>query len=244
MAQLLRVCDDGQLELLTRSTGRFRTLVDPQEFPFDAQSLTLDLIERAHTSDEVRLHFGRGDEQFSRAAPAMELTGWRLGDVDLDAELVPGWNGERYSKVRASLRVQRVGIAGLTTIFIPLFASLLIPLLALWMNRPTAEGYEVPAFELANMGVGGLFSVIALSFAVSSEYSAVSVGDNTVTRLFALNYTTLALSLVTVVSLFRFNLVLRFFGPHVNREVFSFLLWALPLLTLATAVAFVLVSAV
>jgi len=124
-----------------------------------------------------------------------------------------------------------------------LLASLLIPLLALWMNRATPEGFEVEAFELANMGIGGLFSVIALSYAVSSAYGSIAGSDNTVTRLFALNYATLAVALVVVVVFFQRNVVLRHFGPYVHEQVFKFLLWALPVLTLGTSIAFVLIAA-
>ena len=63
------------------------------------------------------------------------------------------------------------------------------------------------------------------------------------TRLFALNYATLAISLGVVVLLFRGNLVLRCFGPYVHEQVFRFVLWAVPLLTLCTALSFVLVAA-
>ena len=111
------------------------------------------------------------------------------------------------------------------------------------MNRTTPEGFEVEAFELANVGIGGLFSVIALSYAVSSAYGSIAGSDNTVTRLFALNYATLAIALGVVVLLFRCNLVLRYFGPYVHEQVFKFVLWALPLLTLGTSVAFVFIAA-
>ena len=66
--------------------------------------------------------------------------------------------------------------------------------------------------------------------------------DNTVRRLFALNYLALALSLIINLTLFRFNLPLRWFGRYVQEQVFLFLSWAVPLLVLATAVATLLVA--
>jgi hypothetical protein len=239
----LRIYADGELELIVRSTGRFKVNVDVSRFPFDVQALSQQLIVRDETTDRVGLHFDKDDEEFSRALSTVNLDAWGIGDVDLDADLVSGWNGDRYARVTASLLVTRSPASGLTTIFIPLLASLLIPLLTLWMNRPTREGFEVEAFELANMGIGGLFSVIALSLAVTSSYGSIGGSDNTVTRLFALNYATLALSLAIVVLFYRGNLVLRLFGPYVHEQVFRFLLWALPLLTLGTSITFVLVAA-
>jgi hypothetical protein len=198
---------------------------------------------REQTTDEVVLRFDKDDVEFSRVSRRATLDGWTPGLVDLDATILPGWNGDRYSRVTASLFVDRTLTTALAPIFIPLVASLLIPLLAIWMNRATLEGFEIEAFELANMGIGGLFSVIALSFAIYSSYSVIAGGDNTVTRLFALNYATLALSLGIVVALFQYNLVHRWFGPYLHQQFFKWLSWALPVLTLGTSVAFLLVAA-
>jgi hypothetical protein len=111
------------------------------------------------------------------------------------------------------------------------------------MNEATEDGFAVEAFELANMGIGGLFSVIALSFAVYSQYTMLGAGDNTVTRLFALNYLMLSLALGVVVLLYRYNVLLRLFGPYIQREMFRYLTWAMPLCTLTTSIAFILVAA-
>jgi hypothetical protein len=64
-----------------------------------------------------------------------------------------------------------------------------------------------------------------------------------VTRLFGLNYAMLALSLIIVVVFFRYELPKRWFGGHVQHEAFKFIAWALPLLSLATACALLLVAA-
>jgi uncharacterized Tic20 family protein len=240
----LRIYADGRVETMARTTARYKAKIDPERFPFDRQYLTLDIITREQTDDEVELTFEKADVEFSRVARTASLDGWSLGLVDLRDEEVAGWNGDRYSRVIASLFVDRVATGSLAPIFIPLIASLLIPLLAVWMNRATEEGFEVPAFELANMGIGGLFSVIALSFAIYSAYGVVAGNDNTVTRLFGLNYASLAIALGVVVLLFRFNVLTRLFGRYVNEEAFRFLSWALPVLSLGTSIAFLLIAAV
>jgi uncharacterized Tic20 family protein len=181
--------------------------------------------------------------EFSRAAKDAKIDGWDIGLVDLSSSTVAGWNGDRYSRATATLFIDRLPGSSIASVFIPLIASLLIPLLALWMNRGTEEGFEVDAFELANMGIGGLFSVIALSFAIYSSNPVIASTDNTVTRLFGLNYAMLALSLVIVVTFFRYELPRRWFGIHVQQQAFLFLSWATPLLALATSMAFLLVAA-
>ncbi|AKU98681.1 hypothetical protein AKJ09_05345 [Labilithrix luteola] len=239
----VRIFPNGDVETFARVTGRYKVNVDPERFPFDRQHLLLELLVRENTTDEVALRFDKDDVEFSRVSHAKHLEGWRPGLVDLRADALPGWNGDHYSRITASLFVDRLATSSLAPIFIPLVASLLIPLLAIWMNRPTSEGFEIQAFELANMGIGGLFSVIALSFAIYSSYGVVAGSDNTVTRLFGLNYVSLALALGIVVLFFRYNLLLRFFGPYVQEQAFRFLTWAMPLLSLAMSIAFMLVAA-
>lgn len=239
----LRVFHDGRVESITRTSGRYKASVDTEAFPFDRQRLALEYIVREITVDEVLLRFQKEDVVFSRVADDAKLAGWDLGIVDLSAGTIAGWNGDRYATTTATLFVDRQAVSSIAPVFIPLLASLLIPLLALWMNRATDEGFEVDAFELANMGIGGLFSVIALSFAIYSANPVIASSDNTVTRLFGLNYAMLALSLSIVVVFFRYELPKRWFGGHVQREAFLFLAWATPLLSLATSLAFLLIAA-
>ncbi|HEU4405679.1 MAG TPA: hypothetical protein VFS43_10345, partial [Polyangiaceae bacterium] len=239
----LRVFANGEVETITRTTAKYRAKVDAEKFPFDRQRLTLDVIIREETTDEVLLEVQRDDVEFSRAASTLELDGWTPSLVTLKTNTVAGWNGDRYSGATASLAVDRVPSTAFAPIFIPLIASLLIPLLAIWMNKANDDGFEIEAFELANVTVGGLFSVIGLSFAVYSSYGVISQGDNTVSRLFGLNYVTLAASLGVVILFFRFNVPRRLFGPYVQEELFEFLLWALPVLALGASIAFVLVAA-
>ena len=59
------------------------------------------------------------------------------------------------------------------------------------------------------MIIGGLFAVIALNFTVNSVYQVLGSGDNPVSRLFALNYVALGVSLLVNVLLFRFGVVER-----------------------------------
>lgn len=239
----VRIFPNGDVETIERRSARYKIKIDAQRFPFDRQFLKVEYIVREDTTDAVVLDYENDDVEWSRIAKEAELEGWTLGLVDLSRGVVPGWNGDRYSRVAASLFVDRIPTTGIAPIFIPLIASLLIPLLAIWMNKSTEEGFEIEAFELANISIGGLFSVIALSFAIYSSYGMIAGGDNTVTRLFGLNYMTLALSLSIVIGFYRFNFPRRLFGRYVEEQIFLFICWALPILTLGTSVAFLLVAA-
>ncbi len=207
-------------------------------------TLALDLVVREDTTDQVAFDYNQDEVEFSRHARGMKLAGWEPGFVHLKRDLLPGWNGDRYALVSASLDVNRDPTTGIAPIFIPLVASLLIPMLAVWMNKVNEDkGFEVDAFELANIVIGGLFSVIALSFAICSSYGVIAGNDNTVTRLFALNYASLAVALLVVICFFRFNLPQRLFGPYVQEQLFRFLSWAMPVLTIGCSIAFLLIAA-
>jgi hypothetical protein len=239
----LRIFPDGRVETLARTTAVYKVAVDVARFPFDHQSLKVEIAVREDTQESVDLDFSSDDVDFSRVANGAELSGWTLGLVNLKREAVKGWDGENYAKVSASLDVQRIATGVIATVFIPLFASLLIPFLATWMNKSEDGGFAVDAFELANVVIGGLFAVIALSFAISSSYPAIASGDNTVTRLIGLNYVALAVGLFIIVIFYRYNIPSRWLGRYVQEQAFRFLIWAFPFLFICTGLAFVLLAA-
>lgn len=239
----LRIFPDGRVETIARTTATYKVPVDLSRFPFDHQSLLIELVVQEDTIETVDLDFSSEDVAFSRVARSVEMDGWMPGLVNLKRELVAGWNGDRYARVLAALDVRRVASSTIATIFIPLFASLLIPFLATWMNRAVDDGFEVEAFELANVIIGGLFAVIALGFTISSAYPNLVSSDNTVSRLLGLNYVALAVGLLITVVFYRYRMPARWFGAYVQEQMFTFLSWAFPLMFIAIGLALVAVSA-
>jgi hypothetical protein len=239
----LKLYPDGSVELVIRTTAVYKTPVDFARFPFDHQPLRIDVALREDTVESVDLDFSKEDVEFSRVARSVELPGWEPGLINLRRTLISGGNGYRYPLVSAELDVRRVAGGTLATIFIPLFASLLIPFLATWMNRSDEGEFAVDAFELANVIIGGLFAVIALSFSVASSFPGLAGSDNTVNRLIGLNYLALAVGLIIAVVFYRYNLPRRWFGPYVQHQMFQFLTWAFPFLFVSIGLIFVLMAA-
>jgi hypothetical protein len=238
----LRIFPDGRVEMMMRARATFESSFDVERFPFDRQRLQVEIVAKRESVLRLSLEFEQDDLDFSRAPDTNELRDWIPGIVSLKRDAVEGWYGEDLSRVTVSLTVQRRAGNSAALIFIPLLASLLIPLLAIWLNRMEEGEFQIEAFEQANVIVGGLFAVIALNFTLNAEYGTLGSTDNTVRRLFALNYLALALSLLINLALFRFNLPMRWFGRYVQEQVFLFVSWAVPLLVLATAVALLLVA--
>ena len=238
----LRVFPDGRVEMIRRTSAEFSTSFEVERFPFDRQKLRIEVAVRDQKADAVALEFEQDDLDFSRAAANATLDGWTLGLVTLRGEPIAGWYGTSHARVIAGLDVSRQSAALVVSIFIPLFASLLIPFLAIWLNRLDDGRFQIETFELTNVIIGGLFAVIALNFTVNSAYQVLSSGDNPVSRLFALNYVVLGVSLLVNVLLFRFGLFERVFGRYAQEQLYLVLVWAVPALALTMAAAVVLVA--
>jgi hypothetical protein len=238
----LRIFPDGRVEMMVRTTATFETPFEVERFPFDRQRLQVEVVSRRESVERLSLEFEQDDLDFSQPPDSNELRDWLPGVVSLKRDVVNGWYGEYLSRVTVSLGMQRRAGGSAALIFIPLLASLSIPLLAIWLNRMEEGEFQIEAFEQANVIVGGLFAVIALNFTLNAEYGMLGSTDNTVRRLFTLNYLALGLSLLINLTLFRFNLPMRWFGRYVQEQVYLFLSWAVPLLVLATALAFLLIA--
>jgi hypothetical protein len=233
----------GTVELVERTQGTFAAPLDEQTFPFDRQELPIDVIIRGDDLDHVSLEFHGDDVEFSRAAVGVAMRGWDVGVVDLQSAPTRGLRGKSQAGVVGALTVHRQWLSVIPPVFIPLFSSMLIPLIAIWLQKVNDEGeFEVDAFELANILIGGLFAVIALNFTVNAEYATLASGDNTVNRLFGLNYASLAFAMMVVIGMFQYGIVGRLFGKYVQEQLYFALSWAMPVLSIGSAIAFLLVA--
>jgi Neurotransmitter-gated ion-channel ligand binding domain len=236
----LRIYPDGQVELTRRTTAEFATPYDVERFPFDHQKLQIELAIRSQTADVVALSFDQRDLDASRAATAVHLDGWTVLHVTLRSEPLTGWYGATHARVVATLEIARHPAATATAIAIPLFATLLIPILVIWLNRMRDGQLQLEAHQLINLLIGGLFAVVALNLSINTRYPALSVGDNLVNRLLALSYVTLGICFLINLLLVRFRVVERTLGRHTQEQCYLVLRWAFPALVLTMAVAMTL----
>jgi hypothetical protein len=236
----LRIYPDGQVELTRRTTAEFATPYDVERFPFDRQKLQVELAVRDQIAEVVALSFDQRDLDSSRAAAGTHLEGWTLLHATLRSEPLAGWYGATHAHIVASLEIARNPAAPATAIGIPLFATLLIPFLAIWLNRVKDGQLQLEAHSLINLLIGGLFAVIALNLSVNSRYTALSVSDNLVSRLLALSYATLGISFLINLLLIRFRVVERLLGRYTQEQCYLVLRWVFPVLVLTMAGAMIL----
>ena len=239
----LRIYPDGRVELMRRITGDFSTEYDVSRFPFGNQQLQVRLVVRDLTANQLGLTFDQDDLDFSRPGADAALDGWNLRFVNLRVEPLAGWYGGTHATLTASLEATRQPGPTIAAIFVPLLASLLIPLLTIWLNRAKEDGtFKIETYELVNILIGGLFAVIALNFTVNSVFEVLESGDNPVNRLFTLNYITLAACLAVNVLLGRFGVAASLFGNYVQEQLYHFLMWAIPAMVLLTAASIIFVA--
>jgi uncharacterized Tic20 family protein len=235
----LRIFPDGRVEMMQRTKGTFTTDYPLNNFPFDRQRLEVEILSRVEPLHRVQLDYRQSELEFSNTRFGGGVEGWKLGLVEMAKAPVVAWRGDMNTGMKVAQVVRRDQMSLLATIFVPLFASLLIPLLVLWLNKKENGEFTIEAFELTNISIGGLFAVVALNFTVNSSFVKLAVGDNPVMRLFGLNYLILGLSIAVGILLYRFNVVRRLFGPHVQEEFFIYINWAIPVLVFSTAAAMV-----
>lgn len=238
----LRLYPNGGVELTQRITGDFDVDIDVGKFPFDRQHLLIEAKVDGLPLSLVALRFGQPELDFSRPSRDTKISGWSIGLVDLRSAPATGWYNVPQARVIASLEVARQPGLIVASIFIPLLASLLIPQLAMWLNHIKEGVFQVDTYEMVNIIIGGLFAVIALNFTVYSTYVVLAGDDNTVNRLFALNYLALAVALVVNISFARFNFLAGLFGPWVQEQAYYVLMWLIPIIVMVLAAAFLLTA--
>jgi hypothetical protein len=236
----VRIYPDGQVELTRRTTAEFATPHDAQRFPFDRQKLQVELAIRDQTSDVIALGFDQRDLDHSRAAAGAHLEGWDLLHVTLRSAPLAGWYGATHAHVVAALEIARHPGPTATGIAIPLFATLLIPFLTIWLNRVKDGQLQLEAHSLINLLIGGLFAVIAFNLSVNTRYPALSLGDSLVSRLIALSYVTLGIAFLINLMLIRFRVIERLLGRYTQEQFYLVLRWAFPVLVLTMAGAMIL----
>jgi hypothetical protein len=124
----VRINYNGDVEMRHRLSGTFKANFSMERFPFDRQNLAVDF--RSHKLNSERLSFvlTQAELEFSTPPHDFDVSGWENGPVMMKAQNTEAWYSEKNSGIVASLTVQRDPSSTFGIIFLPLFATLLIPL--------------------------------------------------------------------------------------------------------------------
>src|SRR5262249_15255417 len=108
----LRIGGMGDIELRQRTTAQFATSFDLGQFPFDRQSLHLNLVSRRERSTLLGFNVRDDDLSFSQASRRTAIDGWAPVRVAVTQKSEPSWYGESQEGLDFSLDVVRRPGAG------------------------------------------------------------------------------------------------------------------------------------
>lgn len=231
--QGLNIKYDGTIRWSRRLRAQFGEIFNVETFPLDRQTLKLSLYSPYESKsrlllvqdEEARASTRHGDEP---------VAGWKLGRMWAVPSYAVRANGAAYSQLTFQMRATRLVAPYVSSIFVPLTAVMLIPLLASILNVWEGKGFRYEAWQMANVNLSGLVATVALTLTIYNSYPFLNGTDNVVARLLALDYMLVGLAMLIVMTLFRWRVGEKpFASAHVVGELYACLSWALPAIMLS-----------
>jgi hypothetical protein len=230
---------NGQVQWFRRLEGEFVVHVDHSAFPFESQVLPVKFVSLQEDAQRLVLTYGL-NMRTTANMQAPDPVGWRLSRLHIKPTTVQSWSGSTHSALTVEVHAARRAEAYYDSLFLPLIVTMMVPLLALMMNRWDGRRLVVEPFELAKLVVAGLLATIALSLATNTAYPYLLKSYNLVSELFILDYLLQVAALGVIVTFYREQMrPAPRVDPYLTRELFLALNWVPPLLTLIAAAALV-----
>jgi hypothetical protein len=232
--QELAIGSDGSVTWTRRLHAQLSEDLELSSFPMDRQKFRINFNCPEDSLEKIEMKTDQESLEFS-ASPEREMTGWVLYRTYLE----PGWETRRdgitYAELNVIVPAQRLYSSYILTIFIPVLAVTLIPVLAFSLNRSEEGRFAIETIDLISVNLGGLFATVALTYTIYSAYPFLTVRHNLVASLFTLNYVLLASTV---------GLMLALLKPHTGdtegwlsrttvHTLYDYLCWALPAFTMA-----------
>lgn len=230
---------NGQVQWFRRLKGEFEVRVDHSVFPFESQVLPVKLVSLQEDAQRLVLtHESNVRTIANMQAP--DPVGWRLSRLHIKPTTVQSWSGSTHSALTVEVRAARRPEAYYDSLFLPLVVTMMVPLLALMLNRWDGRRLVVEPFELAKLVLAGLLATIALGLATNTAYPYLLKSYNLVSDLFILDYLLQVAALGVIVTFYREQMrPAPRVDPYLTRELFLALNWVPPLLTLIAAAALI-----
>lgn len=190
----LEIQPDGKVLLNYALSSTFRSELDLKRFPFDTQTLSVQVASFLYAPPDLVFKANPGQTGLQNSG---HYEGFKVLGVDAESLLqqASGWLKE-YSEYRANIRVQRVSVFYIWTVFVPVILIFVI----------CCTIYLLPSEELADrVGIclTTLLACIATQFTLSFDLPQISY-LTLVDRLFIVTYAFTALNvLVAAIEVFK-----------------------------------------
>jgi hypothetical protein len=193
---------DGGIVTVERYEADFRIAMDMSAFPFDRQDITLSFSLPRYARQEAILVSTETDRLFSRVESRLSVIDWRPLALSFVYDESTGWNARSYSRLHATVAIERLSGRFILRLFIPICAVLAVSIFLLWMPG-------VHPKEKGSLVFSALLALTAISFTFEASFPG-SISLNTpIAMIISLGYFYLIIVLLIdgVVA-----------GPHDNRD--------------------------
>lgn len=172
---------DGEIVVVERFEADFRVATDMTAFPFDRQRIQLSFSAPRYAKQEVLIVSTDADRGFSKFADRLAVTDWRPLDLDFANSEVAGWNARSYSRLEATLSIERLSERYILRIFIPIAAVLAVSIYVLWAPGlgPTDKGGLI---------FSALLALAAISFTFESSFPGCISLNTPIAQIISLGY--------------------------------------------------------
>ncbi|MFL9502100.1 neurotransmitter-gated ion-channel ligand-binding protein [Rhodopseudomonas sp. G2_2311] len=180
-ADAVSVYSDGSVVLVERYEADFRVGVDMAAFPFDRQRLSLSFSLPRYAKQDAMLVTTETDRLFSRIEPKLSVIDWRPLDLTFFYDEAAGWNARAYSRLNATVGIERLSERYLLRLFIPIVSTLAVSLFVLWIPGTAPKDHGSLVFS-------ALLALAAISFTYEASFPG-SISLNTpIAKIISLGY--------------------------------------------------------
>ncbi len=214
------VTDDGTVSVEQRFYGSVAVDMRLQDFPFDEQLLTVDLLSYGHNTDELSLVYVADSSGF---ADSFSVEGWDFEMLPVaNAPLFVASSGNEFPQLSLRIKAKRQTRYYLITMLLPMSLILFMAWSVFWLPASVVPSRVA-------VSTASIFSLIAFGFSVRLTLPQVAY----VTRadMFVIGATVMVFfGLAVAIAGSRFALRER---EDMGRVLNRFMRWVYPLLYLA-----------
>lgn len=180
---------DGRIVLVERYESDFRISPDMSAFPFDRQALLLSFSLPRYAMQEALLTTTEFDRQLSSVEDKITIINWRPMGLTFANDETTGWNARRYSKLEATIMLERLSGRFILRILVPIGAALMISIFVLWMPGVSPK-------DKGGLVVSALLALTAMSFTFENSFPGCISLNSPVAKIISLAYLYLVIVLL------------------------------------------------
>jgi hypothetical protein len=214
---------NGEITLVRRIDATFRVGIDMASFPFDVQSLDIDMTSNRYNLREVLLVHTEADATHSSFANRLQTPLWQIARLGFRNASYVGWNGEPHSRLTISVVTERLYGQYLIRIFVPLLMLMSSTLVILW-TPDTA----MPLAPKGALAFTTLLALVALSFTFESNFPGSMSTGTPIAQIVSIGYLYVVSVLILSMLLLNKDIGWAKRHPNIFLEISGFVRWALP----------------